>query len=94
VAANKLTGQNTKPKGDVPISFNRFIQHDSKVIGKSKKMMWVPKGSAPIKTKLITLTLTNRPTLKSEPHVTFKILLSKHMNEKVDPWSYDRTWIF
>jgi hypothetical protein len=42
--------------------------------------------------ELIIRTSTTRPTLKSEPHVTSKILLSKHMNEKVDPWSYDRTW--
>jgi hypothetical protein len=39
VAASKLTSQNTKPKDDVPISFNRINQHASKVVGKSKKMM-------------------------------------------------------
>jgi hypothetical protein len=55
-------------------------------------MMWVPKGSAPIKAELITRTSTARPALKLEPHMASKILLSKHTNEKVDLWSYDRTW--
>jgi hypothetical protein len=39
VAVSKLTGQNTKTKDDVPISFNRINRHASKAIGKSKKMM-------------------------------------------------------
>jgi hypothetical protein len=52
--------------------------------------MWVPKGSAPIKIELITQRSTSRPTLKSEPQVASKILLCKHINEKADPWSYDR----
>jgi hypothetical protein len=92
VAGSKLTGQNTKPKDDVPTSSNRINRHASKAIGKSKKVMWVPKGSAPIKAKLITRTSTTRTTLKSEPHRTSKVFLSKHMNKKADPWSRDRTW--
>jgi hypothetical protein len=48
VVANKPTGQHAKAKGDVPILFNRITQHASKVVGKSKKMMWVPKGSTPL----------------------------------------------
>jgi hypothetical protein len=64
VAASKLTGQNTKPKDNVLILFNRIIRHGSKVVGKSKKIMWVPKDSAPIKVELITQTTTARPTLK------------------------------
>jgi hypothetical protein len=90
VPANKLTGQNTKPKDDVLTSFYRVIQHASKAIRKSKKMMWVPKCSAPIKVELITRASTARSTLKSEPHVVSKILLSKHMNKKVGPWGHDR----
>jgi hypothetical protein len=57
-----------------------------------KKMMWVPKGSTPNKAELITRISTARTTLKSEPHMTFKVLLSKHTNKKADPWSHDRTW--
>jgi hypothetical protein len=92
VSANNPTGQNAKPKDDVPTSFNRITQHASKVIGKSKKMIWVSKGSTPIKAKLITRTSTTRPTLKSEPRMTSKVLMSKHMNKKVDPWGHDRKW--
>jgi hypothetical protein len=92
VEVSKLTGQNTKPKDDVPTSFNRINQHASKVISKSKKMMWVPKGSTPIKVELITRTSTARLTLKSEPHMTSKVLLSKHTNKKVDHWDHDQTW--
>jgi hypothetical protein len=92
VAVSKLTGQNTKTKDDVPILFNRINRHASKAIGKSKKMMWAPKGSTPIKAKLITRTSTARTTLKLEPHMTSKVLLSKHTNKKVDPWSHDWTW--
>jgi hypothetical protein len=92
VAVSKLTGQNTKPKDDVPISFNKINRHASKALGKSKKMMWVPKGSTPIKVELITQTSTTRTTLKLEPHMTSKVLLSKHMNKKADPWSHGRTW--
>jgi hypothetical protein len=54
VVASKRTSQNTKPKDDVPTLFDKISQHASKVVGKSKKMMWVPKGSTPIKAKLIT----------------------------------------
>jgi hypothetical protein len=61
VAASKPTDQNTKPKDDVPTSFNRSIRYANKVIVKSKKIMWVPKRSTPIKVELIractTLTL-------------------------------------
>jgi hypothetical protein len=64
VAVSKLIGQNTNPKDVVPTSFNRINRHARKVVGKSKKMMWVPKGSTPIKTELITRTSTVRPTLK------------------------------
>jgi hypothetical protein len=39
VVASKLTGQNTKPKDDISISFNRINRHAIKVIDKSKKMM-------------------------------------------------------
>jgi hypothetical protein len=92
VAVSKLTGQNTKPKNDIPTSFNRINEHANKAIGKSKKKMWVPKGSTPIKAELITRTSTTRTILKSEPHMTSKVLLSKHTNKKVDPWSHDRTW--
>jgi hypothetical protein len=91
VAVSKLTGQNTKPKDDVPTSFNRINRHASKAIGKSK-MMWIPKGSTPIKVELIIRTSTARTTLISKPHMTSKVLLSKHTNKKVDPWSHDRTW--
>jgi hypothetical protein len=92
VAVSKPTGQNTKPNDDVPTSFNRINQHASKVIGKSKKMMWVSKGNTPIKTKLITQTLIVRTTLKSEPHMTSKVFMSKYTNKKTDPWSHGRTW--
>jgi hypothetical protein len=92
VAVSKLTGQNTKPKNDIPTSFNRIKEHANKAIGKSKKMMWVPKGGTPIKAELITRTSTTRTILKSEPHMTSKVLLSKHTNKKADPWSHDRTW--
>jgi hypothetical protein len=92
VSANKPTSQNAMLKNDVPISFNRIIWYASKVVRKSKKMMWVHKASAPIKVELITQTSTTRPTLKSEPCVASKILLSKHTNEKANPWSYDRIW--
>jgi hypothetical protein len=85
VAVSKLTGQNTKPKDDVPISFNRINRHASKVVGKSKKMMWVPKASTPIKVEIIARTSTARTTLKSEPHMTSKVLMSIHMNKKADP---------
>jgi hypothetical protein len=84
VSAKASTGQNAKPKDDVPTSFSRITWHASKVIGKSKKMMWVPKGSTPIKAELITQTSTARTTLKSEPHMTSKVLLSKHTNKKAD----------
>jgi hypothetical protein len=43
VSTNKPTDPNAKPKDDVPISFNRITQYASKVIGRRKKMMWVPK---------------------------------------------------
>jgi hypothetical protein len=92
VSANKPTSLNAKSKDDVPTSFNRITRHASKVIGRRKKMMWVPKGSTPIKAELITHTSTARPTLKSEPHMTFKVLLFKHTNKKADPWSHDRAW--
>jgi hypothetical protein len=85
VSISKLTSQNTKSKDDVPTSFNRINRHASKVVGKSKKMMWVPKCSTPIKTELITRTLTARNTLKLEPHMTSKVLMSKHTNKKADP---------
>jgi hypothetical protein len=74
VTANEPTGQNAKPKDDVPTSFNRITRHASKVVGKSKKMIWVPKDSTPIKIELITRTSTARTTLKSEPHMTSKVL--------------------
>jgi hypothetical protein len=54
--------------------------------------MWVPKGSTPIKAEFITLTSALRTTLKSEPQMKSKVLLSKHTNKKTDPWNYDRTW--
>jgi hypothetical protein len=92
VAVSKLTGQNTKPKDDVPTSFNRTNRHASKVVGKSNKMLWAPKGSTTTMDELIIQTLTARTTLKSEPHMTSKILLSKHTNKKANPWSHDRTW--
>jgi hypothetical protein len=92
VAVSKLTGQNTNPKDDVPTSFNRINRHASKAVDKSKKMMWVPKGSTPIKVELITQISTARTTLKSEAHMTSKVLLSKHTNKKDNPWSHDRTW--
>jgi hypothetical protein len=94
VSVNKPAGQNAKPKDDVPTSFNRIIRRASKVVGKSKKMMLVPKDSTPIKVKLITQMSTATTTLKLEPHMTSKVLLSKHTNNKVDPWSHDRTWSF
>jgi hypothetical protein len=92
VSANEPTGQNAKPKDDVPTSFSRITRHASKVIRKSKKMMWVPKVSILIKAELITWTSTARTTLKSEPHMTTKVLLSNHTNKKADPWGHDRTW--
>jgi hypothetical protein len=91
VSDNKSTGPNAKPKDDVPISFNRITQHASKAIGRRKKMMWVPKCNTLINADLITQTSTARPTLKSEPHMTSKVLLSKYTNKKVNPWSHDRT---
>jgi hypothetical protein len=91
VSANKATGQNAKPKDDVPISLNRITRHASKAVGKSKKIMWVPKGSTPIKVEVITQTSTARTTLKSEPHMIYKVLLFKHTNKKVDPWDHWRS---
>jgi hypothetical protein len=93
VAVSKLTGQNTKPKDDVSTSF-RINRHASKAIGKSKKMMWVPKVSTPIKVELITQTSTARTILKSKSHMTSKVLLSKHTNKNVDPWGHNQTWSF
>jgi hypothetical protein len=90
VTVSKLTDQNTKPKDDVPIPFNRINRHASKVVVKSKKMMLVSKDSTPIKDELITQTSTTRTTLKSESHMTSKVLLSKHTNKKTNPWSHDR----
>jgi hypothetical protein len=92
VSANKPTSQNAKPKDDVPTLFNRITRHASKAVGKCKKMMWVPKGSTPITAELITRTSTAWPALKSEPHITSKVLLFKHTNKKADLWSHDRTW--
>jgi hypothetical protein len=83
VAASKPTSQNTKPKDDIPTSFDKINRHVSKVIGKSKTMIWVPKGTTPIKAKLITQTSIARSTLKSESHIKSKVLLSKHMNKKL-----------
>jgi hypothetical protein len=91
LSANKPTGQNAKPKDDVPMSFNRIVRHASKAVDKSKKAMWVPKGSTLIKAKVITWTSTARTTLKLEPHMTSKVLMFKHMNKKVNPWGHDRT---
>jgi hypothetical protein len=88
VLANKPTDPNANPKDDVPTSFDKISRYASKVVGKSKKMIWVPKGSAPIKAELITWTSTAMPTLKLET----RILLSKHTNKKVEPCSHDRTW--
>jgi hypothetical protein len=85
VPASKPIDQNTKSKDDVSTSFDKIGRHASKAVGKSKKMMWVSKGSTPIKAELITQTSTTRPTLKSEPHMTSKVLLSKHTNKKADP---------
>jgi hypothetical protein len=85
VSTNKPTDQNAKPKDDVPTSFDRITRHASKVVGISKKMIWVPKGSTPIKVELVTQTSTTRTKLKSEPNMTSKVLLSKHTNKKVDP---------
>jgi hypothetical protein len=45
-------------------------------------MMCVPKGSIPNKAELITQTSTARPALKSEPHMAYKTLLSKHTNKR------------
>jgi hypothetical protein len=92
VAASKPTNQNTKPRDDVPTSFDKISRHGCKAVGKSKKMIWVPKGSTPIKAELITQTSTARPTLKLEPRMTSKVLLSEHTNKKADPWGHDRTW--
>jgi hypothetical protein len=82
VSANRPTGKNAKSKDDVPTSFNRITRHASKVVGKRKKIMLVPKGSTPNKAELITRTSTTMTTLKSELHMTFKVLLSKHTNKK------------
>jgi hypothetical protein len=92
VSGNNSTGPNVEPKDDVPTTFNRITGHASKAVGKRKKVMWVPKGSTPNKAELITWTSTVRTTLKSKPHITSKVLLSKHTIKKVDPWSNDRTW--
>jgi hypothetical protein len=67
VSANKSTGPNVEPKDDVPTSFNRITRHASKVVGRRKKMMWVPKCSTLNKAELITRTSTARTILKSEP---------------------------
>jgi hypothetical protein len=77
VAASKPTGQNTKPKDDVPASFDKINRHASEVVGKSKKMLWIPKGG--------TRTSTVRPTLISESHMTSKVLMFKYTNKKADP---------
>jgi hypothetical protein len=92
MSANKPTGPNAKPKDDVPTSFNRITRHASKAVGRRKKMIWVPKGNTPIKVELITWTITAMPTLRSEPHMISKVLMSKHTNKKADPWSLDWTW--
>jgi hypothetical protein len=91
VSTNKPTDPNVKPRDDVPTSFNRITRHVNKVVGRRKKMMWVPKCNTPIEAKLITQTSTAGPTLKSEPHMTSKIVLPKHTNKKADPCSHDRT---
>jgi hypothetical protein len=83
--SNQPTDPNAKPKDDVPTSFNRITRHTSKVIGRMKKMMWVPKGSTLIEVNLITQTSAARPTLKSESHMISKVLMSKHTNKKADP---------
>jgi hypothetical protein len=64
VLANKTNDQNSKPKDDVPTSFNRITRHASKDVGKSKKMMWVPKVSTPIKVELITQTSIAKTTIE------------------------------
>jgi hypothetical protein len=92
VSANKPTDPNAMTKDNVPTSFNRITRHASKVVGRRKKMMWIQKGSTPIEAELITQTAAARPTLKSESHMTSKVLLSKHTNKKADPYSHDRTW--
>jgi hypothetical protein len=55
-------------------------------------MMWVPKDSTPVKAELITQTSIAGPILKLELHMTSKVLLSKHTNKKIGPWSHDQTW--
>jgi hypothetical protein len=92
VSANKPTDPNAKPKDDAPTLFNRITRHASKVIGRRKKKMWVSKGITPFKAELITQTSTARPTLKLEPYMRSKVLLSKHTNKKADPWSHEWTW--
>jgi hypothetical protein len=92
VSAKKPTEPNAKPKDDVPTSFNSITRHASKVVGRRKKMIWVPKGSTPIEAELITRTSAARPTLKSEPHMTSKVLLSMYTNKKANPFSHNRTW--
>jgi hypothetical protein len=94
VVASKPTGQSSELKDNVPTSFNKISRHSIKAIGRRKKMVWVPKGSAPIKAELITRTSTTRPTLKSEPHMTSKLLLSKHTNKKANPWGHNWAWSY
>jgi hypothetical protein len=85
VSTNKPTDPNAKPKDDVTTSFNKITQHASKVVGRRKKTMWVPKDSTTIKTKLITRTSTARLILKSKPHMISKVLMSKYTNKRADP---------
>jgi hypothetical protein len=92
VLANKPSDPNAKPKDCVPTTFNRITRHTGKVIGRRKKMMWVPKGSTPIEAELITRTSAAWLTLKSELHMTSKVLLSKHTNKKANLYSHDQTW--
>jgi hypothetical protein len=92
VSANKPNGPNAKPKDDIPTSFNRITRHAGKVVGRRKKMVWVPKGNTLIKAEIITQTSIPTHTLKSESHMTFKVLMSKHTNKKADPCSRDQIW--
>jgi hypothetical protein len=82
VSANRPIGPNAKQKDDVPTSFSRITRHASKAEGIRNKMICVPKGSTLIEAELITQTSAATPTLKLEPHMTSKVLLSKHTNKR------------
>ena len=55
------------------------------IIDKTKKVVWVPKGSQNIKAKVNVQASTARAVPNAKPKVTFKQLLVKYEREKASP---------